>query len=441
MRRLLGSLLMIAASVGNAAIAAPQAAQPVPLTQRVVDQVLLNDNQRLLGMALGTTNTGDLQFVVRRDWLKQHAAATYRRTVADEPARDREILEQLVERLIAWRELRKDEQILANFLDQQLDQARARLKKLRAAVEEEPADKPQQQKPETTTQLLVLVIPANQIRRGQFQKPDARHILGLAWERELEEPEEQSRTRLVQKLEKLMVDVKSALPDLTDRIPSQPQDEQAWAARVAVVEYSILGKPHFQGAGGMLVRDDPGQQRPGLEELLTGMLGEGLESQLAELLGDGSKSGAARDTAQDEKSRQAVKKATAEAAEEGATGARITQLNQDIGRKRVSVTGQFWVRLDGGEWRAAWRQSAMVDASRADPKQQAELADDPQIKEITDMIKKLGLPLGQGALDLALQFGIATKQAQTQIDDAFSQFLLQATRRLDGPPITLLPAS
>jgi hypothetical protein len=263
--------------------------------------------------------------------------------------------------------------------------------------------------------------------------------LGLAWEQRLDDAEDLPKTALVERLQAQKIDPDEAQPDLSDRIDILPLDDRQWAAKVALAEFAILGKPHFQGSGGLLVRDDSGQNRPALGELIAGMAQSQLQDALGDLLGPAG--GAKQNQNQNEKLKPAIDKATRACDEESETGARITQLDQDLARRQVTVSDRFVAKMPDGSWQTVWRFASTIDAGKPRPNEEAALANDPQVAEALKTIKNLGLDVDPELLRTAMRSGVATQEALQAVDREFADYLLANTRRLDGPPLNVPDAT
>ena len=60
--------------------------------------------------------------------------------------------------------------------------------------------------------------------------------------------------------------------------------------------------------------------------------------------------------------------------------------------------------------------------------------DQPQIKQMMDMTKQLGLA-GGGTLDLAMRNGVATQKALNNTMSEMDQFVEGYSQSTDGPPV------
>jgi hypothetical protein len=403
--------------------AAPATAkEPVPLIQRACDMLAETGGERLLGIRLDDGQSDTARLLVRRAWLKAKAPKSYDKIAAAEREAGRKSLERLIDRLERWRERRSDDKALAGFLDRQIAATRKQLEKL----DQPPDDGARRQE----TELLFVELPRDAVRRQQVQSPQRRALLALAWQHGIADAEEISASELVKRLKAAKVDP-ALPPDLSDRVPPMEMDDRQWSAKVALVEYSLLGKPHYQGTPSQLF-DSAEDQRPGLDQLLAGLGGAGPSIEdLLKLAGgdldalDGPDDAPPSDNAADEVLRKAAEAET--------PGVRITQLSQDAERGTVTVRGRFMARMPDGGWQAVWDITVEADANRPRPETEKEVAADPQVSEALEGLKKLGLAGGDALVAKAIRHGAATLEAQRALDKQFSEFLLRSTRRLDGP--------
>ncbi|HET6879730.1 MAG TPA: hypothetical protein VFI31_06235 [Pirellulales bacterium] len=410
--------------LGWALAAAPSlAAEPVAIQQRAADMVALAGGERIAGMFASAPTEGMVTLYASRDWLRKHQAAFYRKFAAGEEDRRKEALEQYRQRIADWRERRTEPKILKLFIGRSLRDVESQIEQL------EKGDKP----PEPS-QLVVIEAPAKQVRNFYAQPQATRRLLALAWEAQLEGAEDLPVNELTERLKKQGVDVEHAWPDLSDRFNVVPLTPRQWAAKVALVEFEIVGKPHFQGTGGVLLEDDGDGNRPPLADLVGGLL----QDQLGDALGDLLNPAEGRERAGGgSKQQAAVDKALASAADKKSTGVRITNLDQDLARHRVTVNDAFYAFMPDGAWQAIWQQSSTIDTNEAKDLGEDQLAADPQVAEIMQTLKGLGLDANQDLLKSALRFGGATQKAMQATDHDFADYLLSHTRRLIGPPVVV----
>jgi hypothetical protein len=236
----------------------------------------------------------------------------------------------------------------------------------------------------------------------------------------LERVEEQSAAALVAALKAKGIDAAVVQPDLSGRVPMEPESDRQWAARRALVEYAYLSKPHFQGTGNMLVRADSSAERPAMAELIGKMLSDQLNS------------------ATSDRSERAVPDALRAVAAEGLIGARITRVEQ--GERLVKVNSQFFARMPDDSWQAVWQHAQQADATIARPQLEARVAQDPQLGPAINVLKGLGLSGAQDLGGVALRRGAATMEAldgPKGVNTSFEQLVIRHTRRLDSLPLTV----
>ncbi len=416
---LFSALLLSALLAPSGALAARPAAT---VQERAVDMLALVGGERLFGMLVAPPAGGEVKLLLRREWLRKHAPNQYQKATAGEDERQRAAIEALKERLIAWRERRDEPKLLVSFLDRNIAETEGQLGALTDGKTQ----------PELAP-LLLVSIPLAQVRKSYEQPPETRRLLGLAWEAELDGAEDLPASELAAQLKSRQIDVERGRPDLSDRIGLLPLDDRQWSAKMALAEYAILGKPHFQGLGTTLVREDSERERPALGELIA----ELAKSQLGDLLDDLLAPGGGNAARQDDQRKRAVVQATREADADGSIAARITQLDQDLARHRVTVSDSFWAKMPDGAWQPVWQFASSIDASQAKPGDEKKLEQDPQIAEALKLVKNLGLDIDPKQLQAAMRHGVATQEALQAVDAEFAEYLLANTRRLDGPPLLL----
>lgn len=403
------------------------AAEKVAVTQRAVEMVRLVDGKQLLGMfaqppAEKTSGEEQLTLYVARDWLRKRQPAFYRQFAAGEEKRHLAALEQCRERLLAWLQRRAEPKLLHDFIQRSLRDVEKQLQNPKADAAAE------------ASQLLIVSLPAKQVKRWYVRPQTARRLLALAWEARVPDAEELSAERLSEQLKQRGVDVENGESDLSDRFGIVPFTPTQWAAKVALIEFEILGKPRFQGTGGTLIDADDSNRRVPLANLV----GDLLQDQLGDALGDLLNPATGENQTSAKSKRQAaVQKALGSAAAKKATGARITYLEQSLSQHRVTVTDTFYALMPDGAWQAVWRQAATINSDAEQAPNAEALAADPQVAEIMRVLKGLGLDANQDLLRSALRFGAATQKAMDMTEREFGSFLRRHTRRLMGPPIVL----
>ena len=164
-------------------------------------------------------------------------------------------------------------------------------------------------------------------------------------------------------------------------------------------------------------------------ELLKGQL----QSQLGDLLGEAKPVKKAADNAARSES---LKKAIQTAESEKRTGFRITRLELASDFQQATVTTQFVGRLADGSWRTVFQHSERADAKQARPDIEKRIQDDPQVKQVLELTRQLGLT-AEGQIQQAIRFGAATMTAQQTCDREFAAFRDIYVSSLSKPPLTI----
>ncbi len=385
-----------------------------PRDQLAVDVVSLKTGRSLRGAVLYRSPKADVSVAVSRSWLKQANPAYYEQAAAADALSQREAWTQTRDRLKLLLELPPEQPRLAFFYRSELERLEELLGK------DDPLE----------TLFLVLDLPAASVGRVTLANPERRKLALLAWQEEIPDVETRDANSLKQILVKEGVPLEGPLPDLSDRLPAQPQSEREWEARLAIVEYA-LGRPlDFQGMGSTIVRT--GADQPvDLAAVLPRLLQEQVGSVLDDLLGN------ARPTGKPVDDRELLKPAIAEAETAGSRGFRLTRLQLNAETSQVMVETCFVARLSPDDWQPVWAAVEHADGRQARPEQEAQIEADPQLQTALKSIKSLGLGV-EDSLRQAIRVGAATMAAQQGADGRFFELRERYTRRLDGPrlPVT-----
>jgi hypothetical protein len=402
---LLGALL--AASLTAMPVFAQS--KSVPRDQLAVDVVSLKTGRSLRGAVLYRSPKGDLSIAVTRAWLKQANAGYYEQVVAADRQSQQDAWTQTRDRLKVLLETPPEQARLAFFYRSELD----RLEELLA--KKEPPE----------TEFLVLELTAAAVGKVTLGSPERRRLALLAWQEELPDVEARDASSLKQMLLKEGVPLEGPLPDLSDRLPAQPQSEREWAARLALVEYALSHPLDFQGMGSTVVQTGA-DQSVDLATVLPKLLQEQVGSVLDDLLGN------AKPGIKPQDDGELLKPAIAVAEKAGSRGFRITRLQLNAETSRVVVETRFMARLTPGDWQPVWATVEQADGKQARPAQEEQIEADPQLQTALKSIKALGLGLEDG-LRQAIRVGAATMAAQQTADERFFEIRDRYTRRLDGP--------
>ena len=92
----------------------------------------------------------------------------------------------------------------------------------------------------------------------------------------------------------------------------------------------------------------------------------------------------------------------------------MTTVDLNLQRKQSTVETRFVAKLPTGKWETIWRHRAAGDPSKPRPDALRQIENDPQVSEALKLVKSLSLGAG-GRLDVTLNFGAATMEAQDRI--------------------------
>lgn len=405
-RRQSSGALLILVMMVSSSLAQPKSA---PRDQLAVDVVSLKSGRSVRGAVLSRGPQGDLSIAVSRAWLKSANPEYYEQQSAANRKAEHAAWVQTRDRLKALLETPPAEQSVASFYQSELSRLDDLLER------EEPPEVP----------FLILDLPAAAVGRVTLAAPERRQLALRGWQAELPDVETRDAASLKQLLLKAAVPLDGPPPDLSDRLPAQPQSDREWSARLALVEYA-LGKPlDFQGMGSTVVQTRAGEPIE-LATVLPKLLQEQVNSVIDDLLGN------AKPAAKPQDDREWLKPAIAAADRAGANGFRVTRLQLNAETRRVLVETRFVAKLGPGDWRPVWAASEQMDGTEARPAQEEQIAADPQLKPALKSLQALGLDVDV-SLQQAIRVGAATMAAQQAADARFFEIRDRYLRRLDGP--------
>jgi hypothetical protein len=412
-----------------AGVSAARADKPVAVTELAVDQVSLKGGPRLLGAVLGREADGTLAFAVRRAWLKKAHVKFYEQALRDETAETRAAFIELGERIAEWRKVRKNEKELEFFLDKEVERVEKELKALEAGTREEDAV------------FVVVDLPPAKIDRVLTQPPQRRRIAQAAWREGLADIETRSTTGLEHELKQKKIEPVDDPDALLDLLPPRRQNDAAWAARQAIVEYRFCKPLDFQGTGDVVVRSGDNVKvddfAPLIGELLKSVVGG---DSLEDLLGAPPAGGGRKPTGTNPAGEKWLASAVKIADSEGVAGFRVTRVEQNLAAKRAAVETRFVGRLPDGSWKSVWQQRVAADASKPRPDVEQQIENDPRVRAALQLFKTLGAQ-GDEQVKLAIRFGAATQEAQKEADSRFFEFRDRYLKQLDGPVLRVQPAA
>lgn len=394
-----------------------------------VDLVTLDSGDRLRGAFAGVDADGVVSMAVQRDWLKQTKPEMYEEVTRNESADAKAAATELQTRIQKWLDENPESNAVVTLLEVELERVDKQLSKLNDARGNA-----------GTSQFVMLKFPRRKAKYSFAQSATNRRIAMLAWRERFEDVETREAADLEKQLHDLGIDPAAEAPNLADRLPASRQDENEWAARRSIIEYEFAGKLDFQGIGKALVRTDGGAGQVGLEQLLPQILPHLLQDQLGGQLADLLQEPGARPRRGVEKPAPDFSSAIREAERAGRKSFRVTTVDLNLQRKQANVETRFVAKLPTGKWETVWLHKALGDPSKPRPDLQRQIENDPQVAEALKLVKSLGLGAG-GQLEVALNFGAATMEAQKAADQEFFRFLDKFVQHLDGPVLKWSPGT
>lgn len=390
------------------------AQKPVPVSQLTVDVLALKSGRVVRGAIIDAGSHGPLTVAVSRDWLQHANPDLFQKAITKEADSQREVQEQLRDRLQQQLAMPAQEPRLTLFLRQQLQ-------KTEAALAPKTTAKP--------SQFVWVELEQHSISKITRPTADRQRIAMWAWSESLANVETRDVHDLQRELKERLIDGAATPPDISDRLPPRPQDEREWSARLAVVEFTYAKSLEFQGTSDLLVRVDGENQSVDLAQVLSKVLKSQADSLIKELLGD-------RPAAPADK-REWLNSAIQEAEKTGVRGFRATRVDVPPDGQRATVEILFVARVSNEKWEIVWSHREIQDAAKPRADLEARIADDPQVKKALETFKSLGVGLDDQVRQ-AIRFGAATMAAQETANARFFEFRDRYTRQLAGPPLTIL---
>jgi hypothetical protein len=389
-----------------------QAQKAVPTSQLAVDIVTLKSGKSVRG-AVVKADAGVISIAVARGWLDHSMPDLYQKTVDNESQLQRQIAEQLRDRLKKQLETPAQDQRLTFFLKQELERVESQL------TRKEPVE---------PSQFLWLDLEQGTVAKVVRAAPDRQRVAIWAWNESFPNVETRDVHDLERDLKQRKIDPTVAPPDLSNRLAPQLQDDREWAARLAIVEYAFGEPLDFQGTGTVLIRTEADQKGIDLAPILSKVMQTQVDSLLKDLVGDSATKSSMNDN-------DWLKSATAEANSAGARGFRATRVEVKVDQHQAAVQTAFAARMPNGSWEAVWSVNETQDATKPRAEFAAKIAEDPRMKQVLQAVKSFGLGSDE-RVRKAIRFGAATMVAQQAADGKFFEFRDRYLKRLDGPPLT-----
>jgi len=381
--------------------------------QTGVDIVRLKSGRTLRGAVVQRSAEGGLTLVVRRAWLEK-AFPDWSMEVAAANADAQ---------FAAWKDItarvellltdRPEAPRLTFFLRQESE-------RLTKALDSPPTD----------SEFLWLELEAKQVAQVTPAPPVRQRIALWGWHEQLADVETRDVPSLTKELQKAGIKTDAGAPDLSSRLPARPQSDREWAARLAVVEYTLRQSFDLQGTGDAVFPTTPGKAVD-MNAVMPMMLQRQLQSVLSELAGPAAAGGTPKGN-----DRAWLPGAIRAAEQSGVRGFRATRVEVALEGLRATVTSEFVARVEPELWVTLWQTSEVAYGAQARPEQEAQIAQDPQVKAALEAVRALGLT-AEGQVNAAVRVGAATMAAQQAVDQRFMEFRERYVKRLDGPPLTV----
>ena len=380
-----------------------------------VDVVNLKNQKQIRGFVLSAKPNEDISIAVSKSWLEKEDQATYRK--ADESAKQESVKARL--------QLRDRLKILVDDPVQMRDGAFGFL----VRSEQERIESEIENPPDQESQFLVLRVKSTTASSLSIATDANRKIAVWSWHERLPDVESSKPSSLVNELQLKKIDASTAPPDLANRFYVEPERDELWSIRLAIVSYRLDKAIEFQGSGELMLSVG-GEQPPDFASLMGQMMQSQLNSLVQELTGVSKKPS-------NIKSEEAewTKSAISQAEKKNATYFRATNVRTEPSGNAATVESIFMVKLASGQWTVAWKISTTQLANEQSGEAIRRITNDPQVKAIQSQFEALG---GAGvSLDTAIRIGAATMTAQRFANDEFLRFSERYVKRLDGPPIYL----
>ena len=384
-------------------------ATPVTNVGTAADAVTLRDGKVILGQVVESADRrGPLLVLVRRAWATQHVsdlAAAWARAEAPNLKRAESLRR---ERLRAWRRDRPGAVAADDRITPWLDAELAHLDAAHAAGAP----------PAEASPLMLTRIPRTSVRTVDHKPRATGRMLRLAWTLGFDDAETRPLAELKQGLEdRGFSPTGDSAVSVDHLLPTPLESDAEWLTRRAATEVENMPRGRFLLYGGAVLPEPAAGAAPPPTAALEAAVG----STLRDLLG--------------EERKNPLPPKFRELASNGRVGALVTSLEMAPDLSSTTVTSILYVNPGPGrEWVAAAKRSGTVRPGDLGNQAGADLANDPQVKAVFDMVGSLGL--GEIAPELkqrGLGMGAATQQALNQSRIAIRDDLHRLALPLDLP--------
>ncbi len=378
---------------------------------RVVDRVTLKDGSQLLGVGISEKPA---QLLLRTAWIKSSDDKFYN--------------DQLKPLLETSNQTARS--AVASKLQKEIDHLRQTIPndQQRIGLLEEIHDQ-LVQVDENDPDFIIVEIPKSRLRKIDAQPTARRELCRLAMLNKIPDVEELHWKSVTAQLQ--------AIPESQRRraATAKPTDDTLDADRIlSAVDVRLNTATRLVKSGDQFFDET---SKPDMSAIINSMLGGNVQKVLGELLNEGA-SPAAQRTLSDSLPDAAGNLADAKNQRTVA----ISGFDFDIAEGSAIVTRQLFRKTDDGKWTLLLSSEGKSTAAELKPGQVDAIQDDPQIKQITEIVQGLGL--GDGQLSNALQMGAVVQNAMSQSSNAFENNLQEivATRGLSQSvtmPTLVLP--
>ncbi len=387
-----------------------QATETAALRERAVDYLSVRDELPLFGLVTRHDGRNPSIIVVQREWLRKNRPARYKLHRMQETDRLRQQRSQLLQRIAAWRQERRTDKDLVEFLDEQ-----------RALLSAE-ADSPD----EDALQFMILEVPAAQVRRVRRAVPEQRVVAWVAYREHLQDVETRSAKSLLAELARKGVTRPQKPVDLSDRVPARGDSELQWAARQAVIEQVLRDPVKMKGTPTFVTRDSGAADGANAEQLLAKMMQQRLSGLIDELTSPNPATGGNQPAPW-------VSQAVAEARRNNSRAVHVTLVVPDASMKTATVEAKLLARMPDQSWRVIWQDTQRTPVT-AQEDVEDQIREDKQIAALLNSLEQLGQA---DAVKTAVRFGAATMESARLSEAAWANWRDRFFEDLRTPPVVV----
>lgn len=386
----------------------------VPMRQRVVDLVILEDGTRLLGAVTSNKRGQPVQLLLRGSWLQSNAPEILERTQdSEQDTKSPDGVAQLVQQHIAT--LRS----ASNVDENRIGYLEERLIDLSAQTAAGPADVPD---------LVLLSLPTKSVRRVIVQSESAPQLATISILNQVDDVESIARKEVVQQLQQIPVGQRiTQLPDLQ---PAAQSDEAAQRQ----FQRLLLNTDRALGTTCKLIYQsgrylsETNSSAADLQALTAEMMLGQVQSQLQSLLNEdfGKPAGSAQIGSALQTPSTLPASAVALANNEKADVVEVTQmaLNPSQGAAKVSIS-LYGKQPLTGDWKLVTTVQGQATNRDVTAGQQQKIADDARVQQITQLFSGLGV--SGTNISSAVSIGASVEVAQQRARKALQDELAGGT--------------